>query len=428
MRASKEFYGWHLICVLWLIYFINIGFVFYGSSLINTFMVLEMGFDRKTLGGGFALFHYVSGLSAPLAAYVINKKGIRTALALGSLVLVCGAVLMATVVRSTWVFLLVYGPVMGVGIGFGSVLSVQTGVTLWFNRKRALAMSLVLTASGIGGVVAAPSLNLLISTLSGNWRAAWLGVSVLCLVSVVMSVLCVRNRPSDLGQVPDGIMPEGTGSRPSTGSKLGVHRTSRIWTRNQAMKTPSLWLIFIGIIGYFVPFMFCVAHGVIHLMDNGLSQGSASLSLGLLTLFSIVGRLLGGFLGDRIEPRHLGGISLLVLLAGVLACMGAHDVVFMVLYASCVGIGFGCAFVMLPTLIGNYYGPDAFASIVGMLAPLYTLFSASAPFAGGVIYDATGSYHMAFMASSGICALGACAIFLAREPERGEESRSQPQV
>jgi len=416
MKLSGEFYGWRLISVLWLIYFINIGFVFYGSSVVNTFMVLEMGFDRKTLGGGFALFHYMSGLSAPLAAFIINRKGIRTVLTLGSLLLMTGAVLMATAVSSPLTFFLVYGPVMGMGLGLGSVLAVQTGATLWFERKRALAMSVVLTASGIGAVVAAPSLGLLIATLSGNWRIAWLIVAALCLVSACVSILFVRNRPSDLGQVPDGGAPDIAGEQLGTPPRPVVHRTARIWTRNEALKTPALWLIFAGIVGYFVPFMFCVTHGIIHLMDNGLSQATASLSLGLLTLFSIVGRLLGGFFGDRVEPRLLGGASLLLLLVGVLACMIAHDTLFMVIYALCMGIGFGCAFVIMPTLIGNYYGAAAFASIVGILAPLYTLFSASSPFVGGIIYDVSGSYQAAFIFVAVFCIAGSCAIFCAREP------------
>ncbi|MCX5850829.1 MAG: hypothetical protein NT072_02040 [Deltaproteobacteria bacterium] len=60
-------------------YFITIGFVFYGANVINTAMVRDLGMDRKTLGAGFALFHLMqSGLSAPFAAMLINRKGISS--------------------------------------------------------------------------------------------------------------------------------------------------------------------------------------------------------------------------------------------------------------------------------------------------------------------------------------------------------------
>jgi MFS family permease len=426
MSQKNGFYGWNLVGVLWLIYLINIGFVFYGSNVINTLMVQELGMSRKTLGAGFALFHLMqSGFSAPLIAFMINKKGVRFTLAFGSALTVAGAMAMATFVSSTVLFLSVFGIIIGFGVGFGGVLSVQTGITFWFEKKRALAMSIALTAAGVGGFIAAPILNTLISSAGDNWRVAWFFIAGLCSIATLVSLLFVKNRPSELGQFPDGESATSKSAEDNE-AKLGhVYRTSREWTTREALKTTSLWLIFIAILGFLVPYLFCVAHGVIYLIDSGFPRSLAAVSLGLLTLFSIIGRLIGGALGDHIEPRYMWGIALLVMAGGVLSCMFAKSPVFVYLYTIFVGIGFGASFIMMPTVIGNYFGMSAFASIIGVLAPLFTIFSSSFPFVAGVIRDLTGSYSIAFAGAFIFCIVGAVAIIAVR-PHSESDVKTKP--
>lgn len=418
MNHTHKFYGWYLVAVLWLVYFITIGFVFYGANVINTAMVRDLGMDRKTLGAGFALFHLMqSGLSAPFAAMLINRKGIRFTLALGCILAAAGSLLMATVVASSTLFLVVFGILIGLGIGLGGVLGVQTGITLWFVRKRALAMSLALTASGIGGFVAAPVLNTLITAGPHQWQAAWMFVGGLCTVAFLITVIFVKNKPSDYGQVPDGRAGAADVHDAAVKPRMRVYRTVRHWTPNEALRTRNLWLIFVGILGFLVPYLFCVAHGVIHLLDRGFPPATAAMSLGLITLFSIIGRLIGGVLGDSIEPRYVWGASLALMCAGVLMCMSAENTLSLYLYVIFVGIGFGCAFVLMPTVIGNFFGPYAFASIVGIISPLFTLFSSASPFIAGLIHDRTGSYDTAFIGASLFCVMGMVAILAVKPTE-----------
>ena len=418
MNHSRTFYGWYLVAVLWLVYFITVGFIFYGANVINTAMVRDLGMDRKTLGAGFAFFHLIqSGLSAPLAAMLINRKGIRFTLALGCILATAGSLLMATVVASSTLFLAVFGVLIGLGIGLGGVLSVQTGITLWFVRKRALAMSAALTASGIGGFVAAPALNALITAGPHEWKTAWIFVGGLCTVAFLITVTFVKNKPSDLGQVPDGGEEAPKVHEDAAKPHLAVYRTSRHWTPKEALRTRNLWLIFIGIVGFLVPYLFCIAHGVIHLLDRGYAPAAAAMSLGLITLFTFIGKLIGGVLGDRIEPRYVWGASLALMGAGVLIGMNAAGAVSLYLYTILVGTGFGCAFVLMPTVIGNFFGPYAFASIVGIISPLFTLFSSASPFIAGLIYDKIGSYDAAFIGAGLFCLAGMAAILAVKPTE-----------
>ncbi|HDP81383.1 MAG TPA: MFS transporter [Spirochaetes bacterium] len=411
----KRFYGWYLIAVLWFVYFTNLGFVYYGGNLVNTFMVKELGMSRSTLGLGYTIFMYLQGgFMGPLIALVINKKGIRFSLALGCFLVFTGSLLMATWVSGKAGYFAVFGVMMGLGVGFGGILPVQTGAALWFKRKRALALSIVLTAAGIGGFAAAPSITALIGMSGGSWRHGWLGVALFAGISFFLSLLFVRNRPSDLGQAPDG--GETAPAREVSPSAPGVHRTDRVWTLKEALSTGALWCVFIGIICLLVPYTFCVGHGVIHLLDRGFSRELASLSLGLVTLFSIAGRLVGGVLGDRFEPRKIWAAAMLVCCGGLTAIMNAHSPMSVYLYAGLLGTGFGMAFVQLPAMVANYYGADALPTVLGTLSPVYAVFTATAPFAAGLLYDTVGGYGAAFAGSIVLLLAGTAALLMARPP------------
>lgn len=419
MTGEKKFYGWYLIAAFWLIYFINIGFVFYGSNVVNTAMVQALGMSRKSLGAGFALFHMLqSGLSAPLVALMLNRKGVRYTLTFGCVLIIAGALLMATVVETSLAFFAVFGILIGLGVGFGGILSVQTGVTIWFERKRALAMSIALSAAGVGGFVAAPTLSKLIVASGESWRNGWFFVAGLCTLSMILALLFVKNRPSDLGQNPDGSSeaPDTVKGRVKKGGTS--FRTNREWTTKEALKTRSLWLIFIGIVGFLVPYLFCVAHGVIHFIDKGFSPTVAAMSLGMITLFSIIGRFTGGLLGDYIEPRFIWCGSLIFIFVGVVSCMVAENVIYIYLYSIFVGIGFGSAFILMPTIIGNYFGTAAFASIMGVISPIFTAFSSGSPLVAGLIHDSTGSYRIAFIGSLVFCLIGFISILMAKKDEQ----------
>lgn len=126
--GTRRFYGWTIVVSLWIIYFLNVGFPMYGGQTVNTFMADEMGFKRTILGLAFSLFNLFQGLPGPLIGYTIQKKGARFSIALGSILILVSAILMGYVVKSQWLFLLTFGVIAGVGVGFGTVVPVQTTV------------------------------------------------------------------------------------------------------------------------------------------------------------------------------------------------------------------------------------------------------------------------------------------------------------
>ena len=416
-NQNQTFYGWKLVAVFFFIYLLNGSFPYYGGTVINTFMAKSLELDRSALGLGFAVFSLFLGLTGPVVGILVNRIGVRNTLTAGCAIIIFGSLLMAFVTSQTWHYVLFFGVTCSVGAAMGSLYPLQAGVTYWFRRQKALALAIVLSAAGVGALIAAPLVSYVIMLMEGNWQAAWFVVAAAAVISAITVLIGVKDKPEDLGQFPDGIDPnsdQADAEESAVGNR--VHHTKEVWTLQEALRTRSFWLMVIAGICFSAPFTMCVAHGVIHLTDLGFDASIASTSIGLVVMASIVGRLLGGALGNRIELRYLWAISLVVTAVGVFFLASASSTIQIYLYAACVGAGFGTAYVCMSTMIGNYYGPEAFPPILGVLGIMISVLGALAPLLAGVAYDTLGAYTIAFNSAIAIAMIGSAAIFLAAPP------------
>ncbi len=420
-EQGSKFYGWFLVGIFFCIYFINTTFPYYGASVINTFMAKALNLDRSTLGLGYSIFSVSLAVSAPVVGFCVNKFGTRLTLFGGGILIFLGALLMASAVATPWQYVVAFGLITGTGVSMGGAIPIQAGVTLWFKQRKAFAMSIVLSAAGVGGLIAAPLLNKIILASDGNWKIGWVLVAATAILSALLSVFFVKNRPEDMGQVPDGIPATTTHNAPSDSSSPVSQKTFQsnvAWGTGDAFRTKALWLIIFASIAYLTPYITVVAHGVVYLQEIGHPKAISAMSVGLLVFFSIIGRFASGFFGDRIEPRIIWSIALLFIVAGmvVLTKSAAMGPVSVYLYAFLVGTGMGGAYVCMATILGNYYGADSFASLMGLIFPIIFLVAALGPYLTGLVYDLRGSYVEAFIGLTVLAFVGVIGGLLATPP------------
>ncbi|HEX3031682.1 MAG TPA: MFS transporter [Bacillota bacterium] len=420
MTKESKFYGWTMVVVLFTIYFIIGGIGIYGPSTVNALMLKETGMSRSIYGWGFLGFNLFQGLIAPWVAKLINTKGIKASLLAGGGFLALTGLLLGTVidvVKFPWLFVAVFGIVAGFSIGFGGPVPAQTGVNLWFNKKRALAMSIVMSASGVGGFVVAPMMTKIAAAAGGHYKPVWLVVSGSAVIAMIITALFVKNKPEDLGQVPDGRIIDDSNAKVSR-----VYKAKVAVEPAKALRHPKMWFVAVGLFGVFFPYMFALAHSMPHILDRGFTPAQAAMAMGLMPFCSIAGRLTAGFLGDVIEPRFIWFVGALLMVFGFYNLMIASTYTHLVLYAIFMGAGFGTSFVSYPTLFGNYFGGATFPAIMGVFFPLMQLIGAAAPGLGGYIFDATGSYQSFFYIGFVSFAIALVSILLASPPKTAEVS------
>jgi MFS family permease len=404
-----------MLAALWGVMCLNLGFPAYGPAVINAAMAKAVGLQRETLGNMYSVYMIMSGLPGPLVAISVNRFGVRKTLLLGSSLIVMGALLMATVVTSGLGAMLCFGLLVGTGVATGAALASQTGLARWFVRRRSLALSVLYSAGAIGGFVAAPVLNRLIQ-VSGTWRSGWWLIAALSGIAACVALIFVRERPEDMGQVADGFGPPLADGRAAPDMRPAFV-TRREWTFRAAVRNPTYWVLLISLLGTSGGFTLFLAHGVVHLQDLGHSATVGAWAVSTMTVTGLIGKAILATLGDRIDPRYIFALFMAVFAVGLVVIVNARAMWQVILFATCFGIGFGGGLVCFMSVLSNYYGTRAFASLAGLALAVNTTMSAIAPKVAGHLFDQGVGYAATFYVLAVWGFISAVVLIFTRRPE-----------
>ncbi len=405
------------------------GLPLYCGAVINTYMLKQIVMERSTYGLGFTLLNLFVGLPSTLVAAAILRWSVRTTFVIGSAIILVGTLWLSFFATQPWHYLVGFGVIIATGISFGTLVPVTTAVTRWFHRYRGRAMAIPLGASGFAGFLGAPLINKILAANGGNWRQAWEIIAGIMIVAGAIAILFVKERPEDLGQVPDGgALTCSAATRSDTTSPASSQAAAgpSAWTPSQVYRTPSYWLIVLGGFACQFPFFFFTAHWILHLRQHGIAPADAAWAMGLFTMGGIAGRLVGGWLMDILTPRFAFMSGLCCYFVGSFLAMHVDTGGLRVAIAAAVlyGVGFGWTFVCMNTVTSRYYGPVAFPKVNGMLLLLTGVVGSPAGVIGGRLFDRFGSYTPAFELNILVAAFGILALAFAQAPTL----RSEPNV
>ncbi|MBV1913761.1 MAG: MFS transporter [Pseudomonadales bacterium] len=391
---SAKFYGWSNLRILFAIYFLGMGMVFYGFNVIFPEMITDMGWSRGDASWAQSLRGILIGFSIPVVALFLNRYGTRKSLILGLAILTGGLFLLGTVTTQLWQWIALWGLIMPLGFAFGGVLPIQTNISYWFNAKRSMALGIVMTAAGVGGFIAQPLYAWLIEAF-GSWRFGWLAAGVCALIATFCAFM-VKGKPEDYGQIPDGTH-EQIKQNGSDKNSAKVYQSSVSWDLRDAIRTPAVWFILIIMVAQIMPLYMLSVHGVFHLRDAGFERMHAASIISFLIAGSAIARFPMGWLGDKVEPRYIIAVLHALLLITFLVLWKTPNLTSMLIAAPIFGFAFGGGAVLAPALVANYFGRESFASINGFIFPIQIIFASSVPVGAGYLVDATGSYDWAFI-------------------------------
>ncbi|MFO1400290.1 MAG: MFS transporter [Steroidobacteraceae bacterium] len=418
--TQSGFYGWRLLAAFWLVMFIIIGFPAYGSPVINAVMAGELHLDRRTAGSVYSVYMLMAGLPGPLVALSVNRFGVRLTLLAGAALVVAGALFRALVTNSGALAIVGAGVIVGTGVVTGSAIGSQACLARWFVRRRALVISILYSGGAIGGFVAPPLLNRLIGAAGGNWRAGWWLIAALAALIALLVALVAREQPADLGQRPDGEAADGTGDSARHAPLAWV--TRRDWLPREALGTVSFWVLLLSFTGGSAGYTLFLGQGILHLKDLGHSAAAGAAAVSILSVSGLIAKVILAVVGGRFDPRYLWGVFTLVFGLGLVLVVDARSTLLLVTFAVCIGIGFGGGMVCMMTVLSNYYGVPAFATLSGVAIALNTTLSATTPFIAGWLYDRGFGYASSFYATAAWCFLAGVVLLAMRRPARDEHA------
>jgi len=379
-------------------------------------MVEALDWNRGSASIAHSIALVMFGLCYPLTGFLIHKVGPKRTYTIGLSIMLLGLLPIATVMTELWQWILLWGFVVGLSFSLTGPVVSQTILMAWFAKRRATTIGIVLTGGAFGGAVSQPVLAEIIRQ-TGSWQSAWF--AALAMTVLALSALYfVVDRPEQSGQFTDNIDPDHKDDAAAImPNRAGVYRTTHNWRVSEVLRSRAVYILLLVSIGHLATLFFLLNHGILFLTDGGMDPLSAASVLGLTILASGGARIPAGWLGDKFELRWLVLGSALLMLTGLLGFWLLDGFFLSAFGAMVLGAGYGGLLVLNPIIIGNYFGEKAFPIINAGFAPILLPFAGMAPVAGGYIYEATGSYHTAFVIIAATLILAVLSAFLLSPPK-----------
>jgi MFS family permease len=420
--TSEVFFGWWIVGGAFLIYFVS-GGLFATATVFFKALNADFEWERGALSGAFSLGFIVAGVSAPLWGRIADRHGPRSSFLPGALItgVLCLLLSQISNLASLYVLYIVFT----FGSAGISLIPISVLLSNWFVEKRGRAIGIAYTGAGLGGLIFTPLAGFLVERL--GWRSAYAigGIAVIALIVPV--ALWLKNRPEELGLLPDGRDPSPPDSAPADeDSAAGGAGTSL--TLGSAVRTRAFWLVALT---WMVTMMSLAAvglHQVAFLTDVGLPTESASLAAGAVGGVSILGRIGFGVLSERFPIRRLFAVCYLMCGVGIALLWATPSVgsASLALYVACFGIATGGSFALTALLVGDLFGIRALGEIFGLLGLIATIGGAIGGTGAGLLFDRAGSYDVVFALCVALAWLGAVLILLVRPIPDAEETPIGP--
>jgi MFS family permease len=362
----------------------------------------EFGWSHGVVGLAMSVNMTLFGLTAPFAAALMDRFGVRPVLSAALLLIATGSALSVTMTTS-WQLVLLWGVLVGVGTGSISMGFVATVATRWFEARRGLVTGVLTAASATGQLIFLPIVAQVTTTYGWRWASLIVAAAALSVVPLVL--LFMRNYPLDKGLTPYGATAEAEPAVVPASSFKAAFDGLRIGAR-----VPAFWLLAAsfaicgmttnGLIGtHFIP----AAN------DHGMPTTVAAGLLATIGILDVAGTVFSGWLTDRVDPRLLlvvyyagRGLSLLLLPSLLSPHAEPSTWVFVIFY------GLDWVATVPPTIVlcRNYFGART-PVVFGWVFASHQLGAAIAAAGAGLLRDLQGNYDMAFYLAGGLCFVAA---------------------
>ena len=386
-----------------------------STGLMIVPIELDLGWSRSITSLAVAVNLFFYGVTAPFAAALMERFGVARVASI-ALVLIAAGTGLTSVMTAPWQIVVLWGVLVGLGVGatalvFGSLL-----VGRWFVRHRGVVMGVLGAAWATGQLVFLPLIAQVVDRV--GWRVVSLVIALACLALIPLVLRVIADRPSDVGLEPYGATELVPVTANSTGSGWRA-AASAVTTLRWAMRSGTFWLLagtfFVcgwttnGIIStHFIP----AAH------DHGMTAPVAAGLLAVVGLFDLIGTIGSGWLSDRFDPRLLlaayyvlRGLALLAVPIALGPDPSPPLLVVMVLF------GLDWVATVPPTVLlcQRAFGVDRGAVVFGWVFAAHMVGAAVAAAVSGGLRDAVGDYAGAwYLAGVLALAAGAAAVAIPR--------------
>jgi MFS family permease len=336
----------------------------------------EFGWSRASISAGLSLCGLFSAITLPFVGGLMDRHGVRRPLVIAvclfalNIAAIGGATTLAMFIALT--------ALSGLTGAAQSPLAYIKTISNHFDSRRGLAIGIAMSGIGIGTAFVPLFAQSLINSF--GWRAAYMGLGALILLLALPVVSAVIQdgpaRPAIPGEGVD--VAKGTSVRAALGSRV-------------------FWCLALGVVLASLALNGSLVHVVPMLTERGWTPDRAAAALTAAGLAGMTGRIVVGFLIDRMFAPYVGGAFFLLAAAGMVVLIEDKAVILGVVT---VGLAVGAEIDMMGYLVSRYFGFSALGKIYGMIFALFTIAAGLGPYLMGLSFTSTKAYDVGFSAAA----------------------------
>ena len=400
---SRFFYGWYIVASSFTILFFTSG-ARYAIGVMFKPMIAEFGWSRASISLAFFVHMAVFALAVPVMGKFYDRYGPKWVIIISTLFVAAGFMLTASV-NSLPQLLFYYGLLAAIGLGGTSVPMIAALTSKWFEKWRGLATSVALSGNSLGQFALVPVFT--IFTISYGWRYSYLYIGIIMLiVNLILALLIIKGDPHHLGLHPYGsnrhekILNE-KGQTAAENTEV-VHGMARDFGLKDAMGVYSFWLFAIAMFVCGSGDFFITTHLIAFVTDMGVSPVTGGNMLAWYGLMSLAGILVAGPLSDYIGNKIPIAATFLIRAILLLLLLKYKNLTMLYIFTLAFGFTHLMSAPLTPTLLGKLFGFSNIGVISGFVNTIHHLAGGFWAYMGGMIFDKTGSYQLAFAISAGM--------------------------
>ena len=389
-EGSIRYPGWAVCAAAFIGVMVSFAAIMpYTFSLFLEPLSKAFGWHREAMSSAFGIAAITVALFSPGIGMLLDRWPPRRIILPSIVVFALAYMSLSRLTPNITRFYLTYF-ILGV-VGNGTAqLAYTRAVLTWFQKRRGIALALVLTGSGTGSIV----IPLIAQAVIHNygWRDAYVTLGCIALLGFPLTAILVRNRPTNHPQ-PDETF--------STGSSVST-----------ALRGAIFWILAVMIMLEAFGSNGLLSHLAAMLTERGVSGEHAALALSIMGATGILGRLTTGLLLDRYFAPYVAMIMLAVSSIGIFIFMSASTSSASLVAAAILGYGLGSEADVVPYLIARYFGRKHFAALYGLTWTAYAVGGATGPIVVGYFYDRAGLYQPSLIGGLALTCVAGSALCL----------------
>ena len=381
-ETSIHYEGWRIVAVCFWVAVFGWGLGFYGQTVYVAELHRLHGWPTSLISSGTTFFYLLGALLLVFVSEAIRIFGPRNCL-LAGVCAMAGAATLIGRVSEPWQLYLA-DAVLAFGWAGTSIGVITNTLSLWFDKKRGMAISLALNGASFGGIIGVPLLVVAIGYF--GFSGAMMSAVIVMLASTVPVILIFVGRPPARRVETESPAAE----------TLSASRIRALALRDTAFLTVSIAfaLVLCAQVGF-------VVH-LITFLDPVIGRAHAAIAVAVLTAMAVVGRVLFSTVIDRLNQRLASALSFASQAVALAVIINSRDETLLI--GACALFGFSVGnMITLPSLIiQREFDPRWFGVVVSLATAITQVTYAFGPGIVGLLRDASGSYALPFYGCIGL--------------------------